>query len=114
MLDHLKFKMASNDSSDFAFDELLRKADIFNKKDYFVEGMGKLEHFIGADFDFLTATTGLKKIQAKHMSRNSEELHGIKTEININTDTDTAAKKDGKKYLDRLCSFARKARPRDF
>ena len=33
MLGHLEFKMASNDSSDF--DELLRKADIFDKKTLF-------------------------------------------------------------------------------
>ena len=82
--------MGSNDSSDF--DELLRKADIFDKKDYFVEeGVGKLEHFTNVDFDFLTVTTGLKKIQAKRLVRILEELHGIKIEININTDTDTAA-----------------------
>ena len=57
MLGHLKFKMASNDSSDF--DELLKKADMFDKKDYFVEeGVGKLEHFIDVDFDFFTATVG--------------------------------------------------------
>ena len=108
MLGHMEFKMASNDSSDL--DELLRKADIFDKKHYFVEeGVGELEHFIDVDFDFLTATIGLMKIQAKRLVRILQELHGIKLEININTDTDTAAKKDGKKYLDRLCSFTRKA-----
>ena len=108
MLGHLEFKMASNDSSDF--DELLRKADIFDKKHYFVEeGVGKLEHFIDADFDFLTATIGLKKIQAKRLVRILQELHGIKTEININTDTDTAAKKDGKKLLRQAVFFHEKS-----
>ena len=108
MLAHLKSKMASNDSSDF--DELLRKADIFDKKDYFVEeGVGKLEHFIDVDFAFLTVTIGLKKIQAKRLVRILEELHGIKIEININIDTDKAAQKDGKKLLRQAVFFRRKA-----
>ena len=56
------------------------------------EGVGKLEHFIDVDFDFLTATIGLKKILAERLVRILEELHGIKIEININTDTDTDTK----------------------
>ena len=100
--------MASNDSSDF--DELLRKPDIFDKKHYFVEeGVGKLEHFIDVDFDFLTATIGLKKIQGKRLVGILQELHGIKIEININTDTDTAAKKDGKKLLRQAVFFHEKS-----
>ena len=76
---------------------------------YFVEeGVGKLEHFINVDFDFLTATIGLKKIQAKRLVRILQELHGIKIEININTGTDTAAKKDGKKLLRQAVFFHEK------
>ena len=71
--------------------------------------MGKLEHFIDVDFDFLTATIGLKKIQAKRLVRILQELHGIKIEINIIQIQTQQQRKMKKNYLDRLCSFTRKA-----
>ena len=71
---------------------LLECADLSDKEKIFInEGITKIEHFLDADYQFLIDTVQLKPIQAKCLIHTLNEKHGIKIDIQPQSQTEQSS-----------------------
>ena len=83
-------KMAAGEED--CLHSLLECADLSNKEKIFIDkGITKIEHFLGADYQFLIDSVQLKPVQAKPLIRTLNEKHGIKIDIQPQSQTEQSS-----------------------